>query len=244
MNSPLWSALEAFSFDSPGASFRFSGRLRRENGWTLEFTNRVLEEYRRFLYLCVEAGHPVTPSDAVDQAWHLHLCYTRSYWEDLCRDTIGQPIHHGPTRGGKEEAEKFADWYEATIHSYTTHFGNHPPGDIWPSAPERFRRAEWVRVDKSRNLLIPAHAFRLALLCSVVALTTVGCKIGSVQVATGFVIIAMICIIIALFSRPWKGGGGKGGGGKGGGSCGGGGTGGCGGDHSGCGGGCGGGCGS
>ena len=82
MNEALWNRLEEFSFDKPGVDFSFSERLRHENQWSAEYTERVLMEYRRFLYLCVEAGHPVTPSDAVDQAWHLHLCYTRSYWEE------------------------------------------------------------------------------------------------------------------------------------------------------------------
>ena len=79
-----------------------------QSGWPArmvgpsKYTDRVIEEYRKFLYLLASAGHPVTPSDQVDQAWHLHLTYTRSYWEDLCEKTIGKPLHHGPTKGGAE----------------------------------------------------------------------------------------------------------------------------------------------
>ena len=59
-------------------------RLASENGWSREYAVRVMQEYRRFAFLAVAAGHPVSPSDAVDQAWHLHLVYTRSYWDEFC----------------------------------------------------------------------------------------------------------------------------------------------------------------
>ncbi|MEK6230809.1 MAG: hypothetical protein N2A42_03075 [Luteolibacter sp.] len=35
-----------------------------------------MTEYKRFVALAMLAGHPVTPSEEVDQAWHLHLVYT------------------------------------------------------------------------------------------------------------------------------------------------------------------------
>ncbi|MDA0812281.1 MAG: hypothetical protein O3C21_07850, partial [Verrucomicrobia bacterium] len=111
MNTELMCRLDGFALDTAGDALRFSDRLARENGWSRELSLRVMKEYRRFLYLCMEAGHPVTPSDAVDQAWHLHLCYTRSYWEDLCDGVLGRKLHHGPTRGGDDEGAKFHGWY-------------------------------------------------------------------------------------------------------------------------------------
>ena len=86
-------------------------RLARDNGWTFEFAERVVEEYRRFAFLAKTAGHPVTPSDEVDQMWHLHLTYTRSYWDDFCGRVLEAPLHHDPTQGGRAEGEKFDDWY-------------------------------------------------------------------------------------------------------------------------------------
>ena len=44
-------------------------------------------------------------SEQVDAAWHLHLTYTRSYWDRFCKETLGQPLHHDPTRGGPAEAD-------------------------------------------------------------------------------------------------------------------------------------------
>lgn len=133
----LWSALQAFTFDQPNAELPFSARLARDNGWSRDYALRVIQEYRRFVYLAMKAGHPVTPSDAVDQAWHLHLCYTRSYWDDLCRDVLGKPLHHGPTKGGAAEGELYWSQYSVTLSSYQAVFGQ-PPEDIWPHGDVRF----------------------------------------------------------------------------------------------------------
>ena len=97
----LWEKIRDFELDDPTASVTFTERLARENDWSLGFAVRVVQEYMRFIYLAATASHQVTPSDAVDQAWHLHLIYTRSYWDDLCRGVLGRPIHHGPTKGGR-----------------------------------------------------------------------------------------------------------------------------------------------
>jgi uncharacterized protein (TIGR04222 family) len=137
----LWSKIAAFEIDDPASDFRFSHRLARENGWSHEYAAEVIDEYRRFVFLAFAAGHPVTPSVDVDEAWHLHLLYTRSYWEDLCRDTLGGPLHHGPTQGGRAEADKFADWYGRTLESYQRLFDRPAPARIWPDSKARFSTA-------------------------------------------------------------------------------------------------------
>ena len=141
----LRARLQAFSPDEPGAVFPFSARLARENGWSRARALRVVEEYRRFLYLAMTAGHPVTPSVDVDQAWHLHLTCTRSYWEELCGRVLGRPLHHDPTRGGRAEGEKFVDWYARTLASYRAAFGQAPPADVWPAPGARFAPAARIR---------------------------------------------------------------------------------------------------
>ncbi|GAA4338966.1 hypothetical protein GCM10023149_49350 [Mucilaginibacter gynuensis] len=95
----LWQKIQSFQLDQPDADFSFSARLARENGWTAAYTHRVINEYKKFIFLCCVSEQGVTPSDPVDQAWHLHLTVTRSYWIDLCRDTLGSEIHHNPTKG-------------------------------------------------------------------------------------------------------------------------------------------------
>ena len=128
----LWTRLETMEIDPPDATTRFQHRLKQYNKWTDEFAARVNKEYRRFLYLAARAGHPVTPSDTVDQAWHLHLIYTRHYWQELCGNILGLQFHHDPSAGGTVESNKFERQYEQTIESYKAAFGGAPPADIWP----------------------------------------------------------------------------------------------------------------
>ncbi len=67
----LYRRIQAFDLDAADAKWPFSLRLARENCWDEGFTRRVIEEYRKFAFLAMAAGHPVTPSDQVDQAWHI-----------------------------------------------------------------------------------------------------------------------------------------------------------------------------
>lgn len=127
----LWNRIQAYSPDDPASALPFSARLARDQQWTRGFALRVVEEYKRFAFLCIAAGHPCTPSPTVDEAWHLHLLYSRNYWETFCRDVLQSRLHHEPTRGGPEERAKHTDWYQRTLTSYRAHFGE-PPGDIWP----------------------------------------------------------------------------------------------------------------
>src|SRR5580765_8560766 len=96
----LWERIEQFQLDSAEATFPFSARLAVENNWTRNYTLRVVAEYKRFALLAVTAGHPVSPSEDVDQAWHLHLTYSESYWNVFCPQILGKSFHHQPTQGG------------------------------------------------------------------------------------------------------------------------------------------------
>ncbi|MEZ0483833.1 glycine-rich domain-containing protein [Fibrella aquatica] len=147
----LWTKLSTFSIDGPDTRLTFAARLARENGWNRVYTQRVLEEYRKFLFLCCVTPTGVTPSDAVDQAWHLHLTYTKSYWIDLCRHTLGHDIHHNPTQGGVSEGEKFDGMYSHTHDLYEHYFGATPPADIWPENEQRFTDIDFERVNRRTN---------------------------------------------------------------------------------------------
>jgi hypothetical protein len=135
----LFARIEAFEIDEPGATFTFVERLAKENEWPHEYAQRVVEEYKKFLFLSVAAGHPVTPSHDVDHAWHLHLTYTRSYWDRMCTAVLGRPLHHDPSRGGVDESQKFQQWYVNTIDSYERLFGVQPPFDVWPRSDKRHK---------------------------------------------------------------------------------------------------------
>lgn len=164
VSSDLWQALAAYEIGPSDASLTFAQRLARENRWDAPFAESVILEYKRFCYLARTAGHDVTPSDAVDQAWHLHLTYSRDYWERFCPDVLGAPLHHGPTAGGKVERTRYYDQYAATLASYEKAFGKPPPEDVWPDAQRRFSvDPRGVRVNPADVLILPRKAAYLAL---------------------------------------------------------------------------------
>lgn len=147
----LWDKLSRFPFDSREAERPFSVRLAAETGWSDEFTRRVVDEYRRFLFLNCVAGHVVCPSEQVDLAWHHHLTFTRPYWGELCQKTLGQAIHHDPTAGGPAAARYHWSLYQQTLNSYRRIFGEEPPRDIWPAPFDRFDPTSQHRLIELRD---------------------------------------------------------------------------------------------
>jgi hypothetical protein len=135
----LWQRIAAHKIGPQDASLTFAARLARENRWDAAHAETVIEEYRRFCYLAVTAQVEVTPSDAVDQAWHLHLTYTRDYWHTFCPEVLRADLHHGPTKGGAAEGARFYRQYADTLAAYEAAFGRAPPPAVWPSAKRRFR---------------------------------------------------------------------------------------------------------
>ena len=160
---PIWDAISRHSIGPANAVLSFEKRLARENGWTIPHARRVLEEYRRFCYLAVSAGHEVTPSDAVDQAWHLHLSYTRDYWQVFCPEVLGRELHHGPTEGGEAEHNRYFEQYAQTLRSYERVFGETAPEDLWPDAAKRLVQDPRARrVHPRDGILIPRRVANVA----------------------------------------------------------------------------------
>lgn len=228
---PLRARIQAFSPDEPGVVFPFSARLARENGWSRPFARRVMDEYRRFVYLAMTAGHPVTPSVQVDQAWHLHLTCTRSYWEEMCGRVLGRPLHHDPTKGGRAEGDKFVDWYARTLDSYQRAFGHAPPADVWPPAAQRFAPAGRIRqVSDATHWVIRKPRLprpRLAAAGAIGALlSAAACTAGEADARTFVTLLvvgAFSAVIIGTLaagasSRPTRGRRGRRGGAAGGGA--------------------------
>jgi hypothetical protein len=136
----LKQAIESFDIDGGPADLTFAARLARENRWDQNFADRVVVQYKRFIFLVATQPTKMTPSDQVEQVWHLHLTYTDSYWNCMCDQTVGWPIHHNPMADGESEEAKYREQYTKTLKSYHSVFGWWPP-DIWPPANERFSKA-------------------------------------------------------------------------------------------------------
>ncbi len=180
--------IETLGIGRDDATLGFEGRLAAENGWTRSFAGRVATEYRRFLALIANSEEPLTPSDAVDQAWHLHMVYTRDYWHGLCRDTVRRELHHEPTSGGVDQRDYYRERYAHTLDRYRTTFGTEPPGDIWPDPSQRFA-GQFERVDRATTMLLGAEA---AIGLGIAAAGLV------VLIAQGMAVFAAVLLVVVV----------------------------------------------
>lgn len=98
----LWNKIASYDFDDPQAEAPFSVRLARENGWAPVRAKAAIDQYRRFIYLVCISDGMLSPSPDVDRVWYLHLTYTKDYWNRFCDETLGQEVHHYPSRGTSE----------------------------------------------------------------------------------------------------------------------------------------------
>ncbi len=196
----LWNKIHHFKMDDENSVFKFSQRLARENGWTIDFAHRAIEEYKKFIFLCCISEKGVTPSDEVDQVWHLHLTFTKSYWVDFCRNTIGKEIHHNPTKGGRSEGLKFDDFYSGTKKLYKEKFSISPPENIWPTNTRRFSDIDFQRVNLQEYRLV--RRFRLtkkmipaiviATLAPFIFIQAFSLEIWGIPILVGLIILFVI----------------------------------------------------
>lgn len=155
----IWAEIQNFELDDIDSSFTFTDRLARENDWSLEYSLRAVLEYKKFIFLITISDFPHTPSDQIDQVWHLHLLFTESYWIDLCKNTIRKNIHHGPTKGSEQKG-LFKEQYTKTLRLYKSLFMEMPPQDIWPDAKTRFKEIRFTRVNRRKNWILPKLLFK------------------------------------------------------------------------------------
>jgi hypothetical protein len=127
----------------------------------------------------------------------LHLTYTRSYWIDLCKNTIGKDIHHNPTEGGAEEDRKFRNLYNETLKLYEEYFSSKPPVLVWPENNEAVHKKA-VEINESRHWSIPKPAFgfwrrraALIILLTGIAGFAISCD-SSVEVFSMVLVIPLI----------------------------------------------------
>lgn len=120
-NESLWKQVEAFDLDEGHGDYPFSLRLADENDWTLSFTGDAILEYKKFMYLAAVSDEMVSPSPIVDEVWHGHLVFSRSY-AGFCR-ILGKRIEHYPSTQRKTEAGKFDSARRHTLELYEKHFG-------------------------------------------------------------------------------------------------------------------------
>lgn len=210
-NLQLWNKIEDLTLDKEDAQLTFSMRLARDRKWTLRFTEKAIKEYKKFIYLSCVSNTPVTPSEEVDEVWHQHLTYTKSYWHDLCRDTIERQIHHNPTVGGSEEDQKFLDQYLHTLDLYAREFDQEPDKSIWPSPETRFNLTKPIMPAIDRALrLFSRWKLRFIGLSIMLSLATGAAYAADETASDNYLWIILVLgaiILVFLISKNNKNGG-------------------------------------
>lgn len=170
-------------------------KLIQQNSWTPEFTERVLKEYLRFIHLAIISDEEVTPSQIVDTAWHMHLTFTRDYWERMV-PMLPRVLHHNPCEGKAPLAEKlrYGRQYQETLYLYNREFNESPPNDIWGGVESK----EQITHQKSSKIFgILGRIFFFLLI-----VITAGWFFGLTGFAIGLIVAPIIILAIdGKFSR-------------------------------------------
>ncbi|ANF50687.1 hypothetical protein A0O34_09195 [Chryseobacterium glaciei] len=153
-NDSLWNRLQQFSLDAPNVDFPFSKKLAKEEKWSVDFTKKAIEEYKKFVYLCCVLPNGASPSEIVDKVWHMHLIYTQNYWEEFCPDILKRKLHHHPSKGGFAEKDKHQNWFSDTLKNYKEIFNQDAPEDIWNSTVKKSQyKRSWLTRLKITTLI-------------------------------------------------------------------------------------------
>ncbi len=126
----LWTRIDGFQIDDPNATFPFSLKLAKEYDWDLKFTAEAINEYKKYAFLSCILEH-TSPSPIVDKVWHVHLLYTKQYWQIWCKDILKRELHHNPANGGHTEQQELKDVFKMTKLKYTACFEVKPPKKYW-----------------------------------------------------------------------------------------------------------------
>lgn len=125
----------------------FIDRICKENCWDRNYAIRVINEYKKFIFLSTLES--VAPSFEIDQVWHAHLLFSKDY-EIMC-ENIGKRIYHNPDVNPKKNIN--IDQYDKTKKLYFEIFKHSPPNDIWTN----WKKLEYVYVDLKDNIILPRN---------------------------------------------------------------------------------------
>lgn len=120
----LWAKVENFSFEKNSDEYGFTTRLATEQSWTIAFTEAAILEYKKFMYLVAVGQKMLSPSVIVDEVWHLHLLFSKSYKKFTA--LLGKEIEHTPSLHNERESSIYAQAFAETKTAYQAEFGEMP----------------------------------------------------------------------------------------------------------------------
>lgn len=155
----VWKLIDEFSFDEFEGGERFSHKLARTGNWTPGYTKDVIDEYKRFLFLCATQTEVLAPPIFVDMAWMMHI---EEYPESFRQLTLLIP-HHLIKRSNvliptfrqrymTDNGPWFFNNYINTQKIYDKNFGTWPPANVWGSYEEEMYDYKPAHIDMGKNM--------------------------------------------------------------------------------------------
>jgi hypothetical protein len=152
--------LKTFKVCSNGDLDLFWSKLIAKNGWSLSYAEEVFSEYKKFIWLAKNTQSRVVPSKAIDRVWHLHMTFTKSYWHDLCKDTLHFEFHHIPSAKNSKSEELDKIDYKNTLKMYEVEFGEFPSAKYWPSCSKK------RKFNSFKHIVLPFFLVTFLTACS------------------------------------------------------------------------------
>jgi hypothetical protein len=155
-NHSIWKVINDFSFDTnKGENFSF--KLASAGHWSNSYTEEVIGEYKKFLYLCAITSEELVPPKAVDMAWTIHMNEFASNYRELCLLIPPYLIKRTnliiPAPGeGSFNDDWFTTQYSNTQKIYKEVFGQLPPVNIWTNYTEELNKYKPARINLGRNM--------------------------------------------------------------------------------------------
>ncbi len=109
-------------------------------------------------------------------------------------------LHHGPTKGGSSEGERYNLQYSDTLDIYEKEFGS-APSDIWPSVDKRFNKFNFRRVSVDDNIILNKSSV-FNYLASFIAVILAILLLSNTQKDDSNgkdILIFVLCVVLAIF---------------------------------------------
>lgn len=153
-NNPIWNSIASFPLNEPNLIETFPNRLVKTFNWTAGYTERVMMEYRKFLFLCATSKCRIVPSWPVAMVWETHIHFYPLSWKMLSENLIRKKLAISTI--DDDSWQDLCKPYELTRDAYIDIFVELPPADIWPESENWFNEdIQWaLNVSKSRTLTI------------------------------------------------------------------------------------------
>lgn len=118
-------------------SANFVNILALEQRISIDEACKWIAEYKKFLFLiyATEGRVIMSPSEAVDQVWRLHMQFTETYLNDM---QMLRPVLYCPPKRNSGENDQSEHLYVETLNVYTKYFGARNE-KIWPPGDKRLQ---------------------------------------------------------------------------------------------------------